>query len=122
VVPYPVNSKDVCSHDSIGRLDAERIKYGKLWKAADEAVAETIGSLEKCESDIHLPPLTAQILREAARSFSHGTACSYDGFHPRHFDFVCDEGLDVLAVLMMACEELGVWPESLRAVVIAFYT
>ena len=116
--PDPVQSQEACSHDSIGRLDAERIKYSKLWKAENSDGEEFAPAHGSCNSDIALPPLTAAILREAARTFSHGTSCSYDGFHPRHWDLVCDEGLEVFATLIMACEELGVWPDSLRAVVI----
>jgi hypothetical protein len=75
--PDPVNAKEICSHDSIGRLDAERIKYAKLWEASDEG-----GLCEWCEgkpsddgvcaclnsSEVacELPPLTGKILREAA--------------------------------------------------------
>jgi exonuclease III len=117
--PDPVVGADKFTHDSIGRLDAERAKFKKLWSATDEPVPFGDDGGAYDDDGILLPPLTGDMLREAALSFSHGTASSYDGIHPRHYSLVCQEGLDVLALLLMTCEELGVWPDSLRSVVIA---
>ena len=63
-----------------------------------------------------LTRLTAQQLREGAMSFPKRTASTYDGFNPRHFGAVCDEGLDVLAIIFTVAEQSGIWPSQLRAV------
>ena len=63
--------------------------------------------------------LTAGQLREASLSFSAKTAATYDGFHPRHYSFLSDEGLEVMAALLEAAEELGEMPKDLETVMIA---
>jgi len=87
--PDPVNTKEAYSHDAIGRLDAERAKYGRLWQASDVALPsceegmcawcegqpsdDGVCACSSAEVAGKLPPLAADILREASRSFSHGT-------------------------------------------------
>ena len=58
-------------------------------------------------------------MREAARSFSHGTCATFDGLHPRGFDLMSDEALDAFGQLLMILEDMGQWPQGVDAVVTA---
>ena len=51
-----------------------------------------------------LARLTTRELRAAAASFAASTSTSYDGFHPRIFGVLSEDGLRVLAAILEAAE------------------
>jgi len=67
---------------------------------------------EGCTVGPALPPLTPQILREAAGRFPAHKG--YHGFCARWFLYLGDEALECICQLLMACERLGFWPETLQ--------
>ena len=61
-----------------------------------------------------LPALSGEAIAAAGRSFSALTVCSFDGTHPRHFDFLSQEGLKATSTLMATAECLGKLPSAAR--------
>ena len=68
-----------------------------------------------------MPPLDAATLRAAALEFSQRTSQTFDGIHPRQFSFLSDDALNCLGMLLTACESLGEWPESTRALTVTLF-
>jgi hypothetical protein len=110
--------------DPIALLEKTREKLKKLWKADDDATGNcaTQNGINDDGNNEVLPKLTelsADELRNAAKSFSGSTASSFDGIHPRHGDAMSDEGLGALSAFLSLCEATGRWPNGINAVVSA---
>ena len=65
-----------------------------------------------------LPTLEPSRLREVAKTYPASTSGTVDGFHPRHFSFVTDAALQVMATLFQAVELLGLWPSQLAVIMV----
>ncbi len=94
-------------------LDEQRRKYAGLWRPANGPYEYAWGEADE------LPSLTPKQLREASRTFKRKTACTFDGFHPRHFAEMSDGALRTLATILQAVEVTGRWPRQLRLVMTA---
>ena len=118
-----VNDRGQLAADPITLLEATRKKFKGLWQAEDaRPVPETPaagGALPQGQQCSHLQELSHAAMREAARSFSHGTCATFDGLHPRGFDLMSDEALDAFGQLLMILEDMGQWPQGVDAVVTA---
>ena len=105
---------DPFSHDVIGRLEMERVKYTELW---DGSTKERDHEPYHCKKTDRMPDITPSDLLNAAETFTHTTSCTYDGIHPRHVALLSHEGRQALANILMACEAMGVWPDSVRVTI-----
>ena len=65
-----------------------------------------------------LPPLIAEDLRVASRSFKRRT-CALSGLHPRHVALLSPSALNFLARIFEAAEAIGCMPQQLNDVFIA---
>ncbi len=63
-----------------------------------------------------LPRLTPDQLRGASLAFARRTACTYDGWHVRHFGLLSDAGLEVLGMVLEAIERASRWPSQVTLV------
>eukprot|EP00959_Pyramimonas_sp_CCMP1952_P299658 6267756-Pyramimonas_sp.AAC.1 len=81
--------------------------YKRLWRASEAAQPPWVPDRHMC------PRLEPDDLRRAAQSFPSGTATSYGNFHPRHLMLLDDDGLDALALLLLASEAIGMLPKQL---------
>ena len=121
------NERGTLAADPISLLEATRAKFSKLWVASDKrtpcrsdtSISQAPEAAANADGSTDLDELTYGSLREASRSFSHGTCATFDGLHPRGFDLMSDEGLDAFAQLLMVLEDLGQWPSGVDAVVTA---
>eukprot|EP00959_Pyramimonas_sp_CCMP1952_P313899 6571140-Pyramimonas_sp.AAC.1 len=48
-----------------------------------------------------------------------GSAVAYDGFNCRHYQYLCDDALDALAMLFEVMEAFGELPGQISAVLLA---
>ena len=64
-------------------------------------------------------PAEMLFLFSMVRSFSAKASYTFDGFHPRQFALLSDEAFKCLPDLVMSCEEMGEWPEAVRALTVA---
>ncbi len=94
-------------------LDEQRCKYRALWKPSPRPYSYSWHDVSE------LPILSAEQLREAARSFKERTSITFDGFHPRHLGDLSDDALCALAYIFQATEVCGRWPRQLRLVATA---
>ena len=63
-----------------------------------------------------LPRLTAQDLRRVSASFAQDTAETIDGFHVRGFQWLDDDGLEVLSRFYGLVEKRGFGPSQVAAI------
>jgi len=90
--------------DSPGILNIESEKYGKLWNAKSVPTKKTFANNQPCKK------LEPQKLRRVSRTFKKKTGVAPDGWHPRHFALLSDEGLQVLDELFQLLELCGNLP------------
>ena len=114
IAPRSVTSRHngVVSTDPSVILDETVHKYSKLWECKPKDHAYGTGPLWGAGQK--LERLTPDAIRKASRLFKKSTATSHDGFHPRHFGMLDDEGLRTLAAIFELCECLGTMPTDLR--------
>ena len=105
--------------DPLSVLDKYRRKFARLWKADPNDCGDHIVLGPRWGGGEALPRLTPKQLKQAARLFKASTATTFDGFSPRGFEHLSDEGLGVLATLMQITECLGTMPPSARTVSVA---
>ena len=91
-------------------LEQEVVAWSKVWKRHPGAKAPWRDTRGYPVGD--LPPLTPDLLREAARQFP--ARKGYSGFSARWFLYLGGEVLAVVCQFLMACERLGLWPGALR--------
>merc|ERR1712086_932020 len=65
-----------------------------------------------------LPPVSLRRFKAALFSFPNNTGLGWDGIHPRALLRLPDDVLYRWMALMLKCERLGVWPDSIGVVVI----
>ena len=94
-------------------LAAEAERLSSIWQpeCGDGDVSdECLGSLPT-----GMPPISADMVRDAALSFPRRTAETYDGFHVRHWGLLSLGGLEAVASLLNAVELVGMWPRQIEA-------
>ena len=111
-----MDTKGTLSGDPSELLDAQRRKFKEAWEAVEMLVRSRWEGGGNGKVREELPRLSAQDLRDAACSFGHGTAESYDGFHVSIFKYLDDEGLEALSLIYRAIERRGSWPSQVAAV------
>ena len=99
-----------------------------LWdQAAVDKEAEEWAALwqENCDYDIpwpqdipSLPPLTAQKIRDAAKSFPPDTGVGVDNIAPRALTRLSDEALQSLADILNALERHGTWTAAMGPILV----
>ena len=62
-------------------------------------------------------PITAIMIRAAAKRFSHNAAPTYDGFRPCYFAFRGDDELELVSRFVRLSEAVGLLPSQVRATV-----
>ncbi len=103
-----VEESPIVSSDPVELQEEQRRKYRDKWDAAP-------GPLRYDWHDRDaLPRLSCEAVREASLSHKPATAETFDGFHPRHYAMLSDEGRSVVAAIMEASELLGTVPGQLR--------
>jgi len=101
--------------DSKGILEIEADKYKSLWKANAAA------PVHHCANNVPCAKLGPQRLRRTSKSFKKRTGVAPDGWHPRHFALLSDQGLDTLDELYQVLEICGHLPTQ-QAQVYIFFT
>ena len=82
-----------CRHQGVwgGRpthlLAAETARLSKLWNATEAPGA----AVEVPSTKPYLPDITLDDFRKALRKFSHHTARTYDGVHPKHMELLSEQ-------------------------------
>ncbi len=94
--------------DPIQLHEEQRRTYAQRWEAAAGP------QRYEWHDRRALPRMTADCLRQASLQHKPGTAETFDGFHPRHYALLSNEGLEVLSALMEASELLGGVPRQLQ--------
>ncbi len=94
-------------------LEEQRAKYRTLWKPYPRPFNYNWHDVSE------LPVLTADQIRQAAKTFKERTAITFDGFHPRHLGDLSNGALEALASIFQAVEVCGRWPRQLRLVATA---
>ncbi len=92
-------------------------KYNGLWN--DGAAQSTSGHMGRPWQSGGNAPLerpTPADIRAAARTFSTNTAVAYDGFAMRHYEWLSDGALNVLADIIELVERTGKLPPQLGAI------
>ena len=97
-------------------FDAARNKFKKLWGAADIGETQPRPQPTVTVND-QIEPITADMVRDAAKSFAPSTSSTYDGLHPRHLSLISDKSLKTVASFLNLVEDIGEWPEGIAAVV-----
>ena len=92
-------------------LQHMRDKCEALWR--NESIEVNFGVVELSLREA-LPQLKPEEIRAAGKANPPYKAVSYDGFHPRHFAHLDDEGCRVFALLWQASELLGVLPAAVE--------
>ena len=69
------------------------------------------------EALAELEPITVDMIRNAAKRFSHATASTYDGFHPGHSALLGDAELELVSRFMHSFKDVGLMPSQVRATV-----
>jgi len=112
LIEHKVGGQYKAQATPLEKLDAERANYEKLWQGDTQyqELAEW-GELEKLE------PLTAERLRHAASRFKFHTS-AVDGWHPKHFAWLSDAALKLLAAILMLVEEVGDFPSVMQDLVV----
>ena len=96
------------------KLALEAKRYGALWQSA-------VGPQASPARDMVVPlppPVAGEVVRRAALGFKRKTAVM-DGIHPRHWGYLSDMALRVVALLLWTCEALGDFPTLVRIIVVA---
>ena len=68
-----------------------------------------------------LEPISAAQMKKAAKRFSHDTASTYDGLHPKHSALLADTELELVAGFLNSCEAVGLFPSQLRATITTLF-
>jgi len=93
-------------------LDAEKARYSSLWNAA-ECPPDVC-----CADNVPLDKIDVDKLRRTSKSFKRKTGVAPDGWHPRHYSLISDEGLAVLSDLYELLEICGHLPNQQQQVFI----
>jgi hypothetical protein len=68
-----------------------------------------------------LPPITLEMLREAAKTLKKRNGLGCDSIHPRTLGWLSDEIMQGLADLLGIIEGSGIWPEQVSVILVAFF-
>ncbi len=119
--PSAVRTPDgVVTTNTAEVVDSYRRKYVTRWNGhlggRDEEQPRSTSpwaSAPRCA----LPRTSAAELRAASKEFSADTAVAFDGLALRHYGMISDDGLEVLADIILAMELVGRLPPQLDALV-----
>ena len=104
-------------------VDKEAADWKEIWdthKGTASAPWRGLGNLSsKFPWAAELPALTGKDLRKVGSQLSRNTGLGIDQFNPRWFVWLSDDLLDSFALLLMALERLGLWPEQIDQILIA---
>ena len=95
-------------------VEAEAEEWSAIWQVG-KGQQQKLWQLEHLP---RLPPLDAEMVRPVCASFKARTGLGADGWHPKHWSWLSEGALRCLATLLAWCEELGTWPEAIRALLI----
>ena len=108
----PMANQDVLLNEQ-GEVDKIADTWARLWKKGAPQFCPPDGDLGD-----QVTPITANDLREAARTFPAGTGRGADDMAPRAVASVPKTQLAKLAQLLNECEKQGRWPQSCELVLI----
>ncbi len=119
--PQAVRNPDgVVTASPAAIVDAYRTKYVTRWNGSADAAEQHAprakppwAEAKRCA----MPRTNAEELRAASKAFSRDSAVAYDGLAMRHYSLISDEGLEVLADIVMTMELIGRLPPQLDALV-----
>ena len=97
-------------------LDNDLIAWRKVWNALGQA--PTAPWREATFSDHMLPPITADDLATASRTFSSDTAIGCDGFPPRAIADLSSPLRECIAQFLNHIEAVGYWPDAVATALI----
>ena len=109
----------VVTADPLQLLLKDRASWKTIWNASDVAnkfAPELQSELLEGTCD-HLPLAEPGEIRKAAAQFANGTAQTYDGFHPKHYELMSDGALRCVALWWAISEATGQTPAPLQATV-----
>ena len=101
--------------DPLELLKAEKVSLEKKWRLGEAGALKTFRAVGE-----ELPLISPKELREASLSFKTHTAVGFDGFHPRHYSMLEEEGLEALSLILGASERLGAMPKAMMNFFIFF--
>ena len=108
----PMENDEVLLNEQ-GEVEMIADKWASLWKEHGASFQPPAGDLGDA-----LRPLTANDIREVARSFPVSTCLGADNIAPRALLMLPEARLHELARLLNKCEEQGRWPEACELVLI----
>ena len=102
-------------------LKAARDEWAAVWERFSSIAKAPWRSCPQhiMDRSAPLPPLTTEMLREAAKTFKSRTGLGCDSAHPRKFGWLSEEVLLGLASLLTMIEDSGIWPEQVSVILIA---
>ena len=106
------NSNDAL-HNEQGQVECVADEWASVWGEHDKIFSPPDGPLP-CD----LEPLTAALLRKAARTFPTGTGLGADNVAPRAHEHLPEHSLQSVANLPNRCEYEGRWPARWELVLI----
>ncbi len=104
-------SSGTLTGDPAAALEELRQKYIGRWKPSEAP------RFPAHEPVTPLPRISAASVADAGSSFTWDTASTYDGFHPRHFGMLSEQGCETAAALMEAMELSARLPSQLQLIV-----
>ncbi len=110
--------RSVTHHGSRGgrpthMLTAETARLTKLWQATSEPTSPP----EVPPAADYLPDISLEGFQQAVKKFTHHTARTYDGIHPKHMELLSDEQQRAVISFLRLVEAFGEFPEALRTIV-----
>ena len=93
-------------------VEAVANEYGELWEELSPQFVPPDADVQQG------PPITADDILEAARTFSPDTGLGVDSFSPRSLVHLPRGRLEQLAALLNDCERQGRWPTLWQLVMI----
>ncbi len=119
--PQAVRNPDgVVTASPAAIVDAYRTKYVTRWNGSADAAEQHAprakppwAEAKRCA----MPRTNAEELRAASKAFSRDSAVAFDGLAMRHYSLISDEGLEVLADIVLTMELIGRLPPQLDALV-----
>ena len=98
-------------------VDAEAERWFGEWLVGRD-MPRLSWPMELQDDQAKLPALQIHTMRRAALTFPAGTGLGWDKCHPRAIARCSDEALEALIRLLLLCELVGEWPESIGCTII----
>ncbi len=94
-------------------LAAETARLASIWDVSTEPLPPP----DVPSTEDYLPAITLEVFQQALRRFSHHTARTYDGIHPKHLDLLSEEQQSTVISFLHLVEAFGALPDAIGSVV-----